>query len=90
MNIDAGLGCISSRQPERNIRHKRLHVGVLKWVSNPTCLILIFKACKHGLTSSALKSKKKKPLRAQSRCQTYEHHLEAICLQREPYMIDVC
>ena len=36
------------------------------------------------------KEQKKKPLRAQSRVQTYEHHLEAICLQSKPYMIDVC
>ena len=74
LNINAGLDCISSWQSDRNIEHKCLHVGVLKWISNPTCLILISKAHKHGLTSSALKSKKK-PLRAQSRCQTYEHHL---------------
>ena len=43
MNINAGLGRISSWQPDRNIRYKCLHVGVLKWISNPACLILISK-----------------------------------------------
>ena len=31
----------------------------------------------------------RKILRAQSRNQTYEHRLEAICLQSKPYMIDL-
>ena len=44
LNINAGLDCISSWQSDRNIEHKCLHVGVLKWISNPTCLILILKA----------------------------------------------
>ena len=38
MNINAALGRISSWQLDRNIRHTCLRVGVLKWISNPTCL----------------------------------------------------
>ena len=34
-------------------------------------------------------SHKKKLLKAHSRGQTYEHRLEAICLQSKPYMKDV-
>ena len=62
MNINAGLGRISSWQQDRNIRHKWLRVGVLEWISHATCLMLISKARKHGLKSSSLKSKKENHL----------------------------
>ena len=60
MNINAGLGRISSWQQDRNIRHKWLRVGVHG--SHATCLMLISKARKHGLKSSSLKSKKENHL----------------------------
>ena len=71
-----------------NIGHKCLRVGVLKLISNPTCLISIFKTRTTRALSSALKVTEKL-LRAQSRGQTYEHRLEAICLQSKPYVIDL-
>ena len=57
-------------------------MGVLKWISNPTCLISIFKTRTTRALSSALKVTEKL-LRAQSRGQTYEHRLEAICLPKQ-------
>ena len=77
MNINAALGRISSWQLDRNIRHTCLRVGVLKWISNPTCLN--FQDTYNTGFVSALKVTKKL-LRAQSRGQTYEHRSEANCL----------
>ena len=64
-------------------------MGLLKWISNPTCLILISKAHKHGLTSSALKSKKNH-LELTQDVKLMNTIYKLFFLQSEPYMINVC